>query len=44
LAAAWQAFSGELAAQRQGQVQWQEGLARVGDLTGNLLKFCREML
>jgi uncharacterized repeat protein (TIGR03837 family) len=44
LADAWQAFNAELSAQNQGLQCWQERLAHVGDLAGNLLKFCREML
>jgi uncharacterized repeat protein (TIGR03837 family) len=44
LGGAWQAFNAELAAQRQGLQHWQDQLARVGDLAGNLLSFCRKML
>jgi uncharacterized repeat protein (TIGR03837 family) len=44
LADAWHAFVAERAGQQEGLRLWQAGLAQVGDLTGNLLKFCGEML
>jgi uncharacterized repeat protein (TIGR03837 family) len=44
LADAWQAFSGELAAQRRGLARWQEHLAGIGDLAANLLKFRQKMI
>ncbi|MEQ1776671.1 MAG: elongation factor P maturation arginine rhamnosyltransferase EarP [Burkholderiales bacterium] len=41
---AWYAFSGQLPAQRRGLSQWEEGLRGVGDLTGNLVRFCQKMI
>jgi uncharacterized repeat protein (TIGR03837 family) len=42
LANAWQTFINQRQAQQQGLRRWQEHLARIGDLTGNLLKFCQK--
>lgn len=44
LATAWAAFRTELQGQRLGLSRWQEHLMQVGDLAGNLLKFCGKML
>jgi uncharacterized repeat protein (TIGR03837 family) len=44
VADAWQAFCGELQAQRQGLRQWQESLVRIGDLAGNLLQFSQKKM
>lgn len=44
LADAWRAFCGELPAQRSGLLRWQEGLARIGDVTSNLLQFSQKMI
>jgi uncharacterized repeat protein (TIGR03837 family) len=44
MADAWRAYAGALPVQRQGAWQWQTSLARVGDLAGNLVKFCQKMI
>jgi uncharacterized repeat protein (TIGR03837 family) len=44
LAAAWQTFLRERPAQQQNLRQWLDSLEQVGDLTGNLLKFCQKMI
>ena len=44
VADAWLAFCSELQAQRQGLRRWQESVARIGDLTGNLVKLSLKMI
>ncbi len=44
LAEAWEAFIRERQAQQQSLRHWQDRLESVGDLTGNLLKFCQKMI
>jgi uncharacterized repeat protein (TIGR03837 family) len=44
IAKAWARFAGERQMQQQHLRHWQERLAQVGDLTGNLLKFCQKMI
>ena len=44
LAHAWQTFIEERYAQIQGLRQWQNSLLQMGDMTGNLLKFCQKMI
>ncbi len=41
---AWAVFAAYLEGQRQGARCWAERLAGVGELTGNLLRFCQKMI
>jgi uncharacterized repeat protein (TIGR03837 family) len=44
LAQAWETFVRERPAQQQNLRHWLNGLNQVGDLAGNLLKFCQKMI
>lgn len=44
VAEAWARFTGERQMQMQSLRTWQDNLVPVGDLTGNLLKFCQKMI
>ena len=41
---AWQTFIDQRHAQEQGLRHWQNSLLQIGDMAGNLLKFCRKMI
>jgi uncharacterized repeat protein (TIGR03837 family) len=41
---AWQAFSIQFQALRQGLPSWEANLARAGDVAGNLVRFCQKMI
>jgi uncharacterized repeat protein (TIGR03837 family) len=44
IAPAWRRFIGARQAQQQHLRQWTDRMERLGDMTGNLLKFCQKMI